>query len=41
VRKLADFPPQARKYIDAIAELVDRRVEIISVGPDRAQTVIV
>jgi adenylosuccinate synthase len=41
VRKLADFPPQARAYIDAIAELVVRRVEIVSVGPDREQTVMV
>jgi adenylosuccinate synthase len=41
IRKLAGFPTQARAYIDAIGELVDRRVEIVSVGPDRAKTVMV
>ncbi|MBX3440989.1 MAG: adenylosuccinate synthase [Planctomyces sp.] len=41
VRKLKDLPTAARAYLDAIAELVDRRVEIVSVGPDRDQTVIV
>ncbi len=40
VKKLADFPKAAREYLDALAELVERPVEIISVGPDREQTVI-
>ncbi|HVJ69599.1 MAG TPA: adenylosuccinate synthase [Caulifigura sp.] len=38
VKKIADFPKEARAYIDTIAELVGRKVEIVSVGPDRDQT---
>jgi len=40
VRKLADFPKAARAYIDTISELVGKPVEILSVGPDRAQTIL-
>jgi adenylosuccinate synthase len=39
VRKLADFPREARVYVDALAELIGKSVEIVSIGPDRAQTV--
>ncbi len=38
VRELSDLPKEARAYIDAIAELIDFPVEIVSVGPDREQT---
>ncbi len=41
IRKLADFPEEAREYLDALAELVEAPVEIISVGPDREQTILV
>lgn len=41
IRKLEDFPKEARQYIDTLAELVGAPVEIVSVGPDREQTVIV
>ncbi|MEZ5952391.1 MAG: adenylosuccinate synthetase [Planctomycetaceae bacterium] len=40
VRKLADLPTQARKYLDAISELVEVPVEIVSVGADREQTIL-
>lgn len=40
VRKLAEFPKEARAYLDTIAELMGRPVEIVSVGPDREQTVL-
>ncbi|MGQ0635513.1 MAG: adenylosuccinate synthase [Planctomycetaceae bacterium] len=39
VRKLADFPKEARAYLDAIASVLGKPVEIVSVGPDREQTV--
>lgn len=39
VRKLEDLPAAARAYIDAIAELVGSPVQIVSVGPDRLQTI--
>jgi len=39
VRKMSDFPTAARKYIDTVAELVGSPASIISVGPDRAQTI--
>jgi adenylosuccinate synthase len=38
VRKLSDMPAGARRYLERISELVGRPVEVISVGPDRAQT---
>ena len=38
-RKLADLPAAARRYIDRIAELVGLPVSVVSVGPDREQTI--
>ena len=39
VRREADLPVNARRYIDRIGELLGRPVSIVSVGPDRAQTI--
>jgi adenylosuccinate synthase len=39
LRKLADFPRPARAYLDTIAQVIGRPVEIVSVGPDREQTI--
>lgn len=38
IRKLSDLPAGARRYLDRIQELIGQPVEVISVGPDRAQT---
>jgi adenylosuccinate synthase len=38
-RRLADLPAAARRYIDRISALLRVPVTIISVGPDRAQTI--
>lgn len=38
VRQLADLPAGARQYLDRVSQLVVKPVEIVSVGPDRAQT---
>ena len=38
IRRLEDLPAGARRYLDRISQLVGKPVEIISVGPDRAQT---
>ncbi len=40
-RCVDDLPENARRYCDRIGELLGRPVEIISVGPDRAQTIMV
>jgi adenylosuccinate synthase len=40
-RKLGDLPAAARRYIDRIGELVGLKVSVVSVGPDRAQTILV
>ena len=40
VRKLADLPSQTRAYADAISELVGAPADILSVGPDREQTIL-
>lgn len=38
-RKLSDLPAAARRYLDRIAELLELPVSIVSVGPDREQTI--
>ncbi len=40
-RKLSDLPAGARRYIDRIGELVGLPVSVVSVGPDREQTILV
>jgi len=39
VRTLAALPHAARRYIDRVAELVGLPVSVVSVGPDREQTI--
>jgi adenylosuccinate synthase len=39
VKGYDDLPRQARAYLDRIGELLGRPVAIVSVGPDRAQTI--
>jgi adenylosuccinate synthase len=39
-RRLSDLPPAARRYVDRLGELLSLPVSIISVGPDREQTII-
>jgi adenylosuccinate synthase len=41
LRKLADLPAGARRYLDRISELVGRPIEVVSVGPARDQTIFV
>jgi adenylosuccinate synthase len=41
VRRLADLPAAARRYVDRLGELIGLPVRIVSVGPDRAQTIFV
>jgi adenylosuccinate synthase len=38
-RKLADLPTAARNYIDNLGERLGLPISIVSVGPDRAQTI--
>lgn len=38
IRELSAMPAAARRYLDRVAELVGKPVEVVSVGPDRAQT---
>ena len=39
-RQLSDLPAQAIAYAARIQELIGTRIEFISVGPDRAQTIV-
>ncbi len=39
VRARADLPEAARNYLSRLSELIGRPVEVISVGPDREQTI--
>ncbi|HVB14747.1 MAG TPA: adenylosuccinate synthase [Candidatus Dormibacteraeota bacterium] len=38
-RQLADLPVEARRYLDRVAELAGSRVDWVSVGPGRDQTI--
>jgi adenylosuccinate synthase len=38
-RKPSDLPTAARRYVDRVQELLGKRVSIVSVGPDRDQTI--
>ena len=40
-RKWADLPAAAQRYIERTAELIGLPVTIVSVGPDREQTIFV
>ena len=40
VRRLADLPAAASRYLARLSELLGRPVEIVSVGPDREQTIL-
>ena len=40
VRREADLPAAARGYLAAIGDLLGRPVSIVSVGPDREQTIL-
>jgi len=37
--RISDLPNGARRYLDRVAELIGRPVEIVSVGPGREQTI--
>jgi adenylosuccinate synthase len=39
VRSMKEFPTNARKYMDRISELVSVPLGVVSVGPDREQTI--
>jgi adenylosuccinate synthase len=41
VRTFGDLPVNAQNYVKRISELVGKPVELISVGPDRTQTIMV
>jgi adenylosuccinate synthase len=38
-RKPADLPAAARKYVERVGQLVGKPVSMVSVGPDRVQTI--
>jgi adenylosuccinate synthase len=40
VRKLEDLPPNARKYLQRIEELTSTRIDIISTGAERDDTIV-
>jgi adenylosuccinate synthase len=40
VRRLGDLPANTRRYLDRLARIISVPVEIVSVGPDREQTIL-
>ena len=39
VRRMSDLPAKARSYLARLSEVVGKPVEVVSVGPDREQTI--
>ncbi len=39
MRRMSELPSGARRYLDRVSELVRRPIDVVSVGPDRAQTI--
>jgi adenylosuccinate synthase len=39
VREMADLPENARRYLKRLSELVGQPIDVVSVGPDREQTI--
>ncbi len=39
IRNYDDLPTNAKKYLDRISAIIQRPVEVVSVGPDREQTI--
>ena len=39
IRQLEDLPQKAKEYLARISELVERPIKIVSVGPDRVETI--
>ncbi|MCA9059743.1 MAG: adenylosuccinate synthetase, partial [Planctomycetaceae bacterium] len=40
VTSFSDLPGAAQEYVHTVGQLVGRPVEIVSVGPDRSQTIL-
>jgi adenylosuccinate synthase len=40
VKRLNDLPAAARGYVDRISQLLEIPVKVVSVGPDRDQTIL-
>jgi adenylosuccinate synthase len=40
IERIDALPANARRYLDRIAELLNRPMEMVSVGPDRRQTIV-
>lgn len=40
ITKYDDLPENARKYVETLGEILEVPVDIVSVGPDRAQTIV-
>ncbi|MBU0620816.1 MAG: adenylosuccinate synthase [Gammaproteobacteria bacterium] len=40
VKRYEDLPPQARKYLERIAEICEVPVDMVSTGPDRDETIV-
>ncbi len=40
ITRFEDLPAAARMYVNTVSELVERPVDLVSVGPDRCQTIV-
>jgi adenylosuccinate synthase len=40
LRRLSDFPKEARAYLDTLSEILGLPIWLVSIGPDREQTIL-
>ena len=38
-RSFDELPPEARRYVEALEEMIGARITFVSVGPDRSPTI--
>jgi adenylosuccinate synthase len=41
VRRFEDLPPAAKAYVQRIQELIGCRIDLVSVGPERDQAIVI
>ena len=39
IKKWSDLPKNAKKYVDAIQNMIETKISVISTGPERSQTI--
>ncbi|KKK68664.1 hypothetical protein LCGC14_2941770, partial [marine sediment metagenome] len=41
IRRMEDLPENAKNYLERISQFIGRPVEVVSIGPERSQTIFI